>query len=283
MKHIIFYFMLVSFLFLSCKKANLNEGVPSYISIPTFELVTEIDEGSNSHKITDAWIYFDNNLQGIYPLPSNFPVLLDGKQNIKIKAGIKNNGTATTRIKYPFYNYYIEEILLKKDSTTILKPTFNYLNGNDLDFVEIEDFEDAGTIFSSTSRSDTSLFQTTDSVFGTIGAVNLAPPHQTFEMATEELQLTSNNLPIYVELNYKANTTFQVGVFANYSEVVETFLEFTINPKNEWNKIYLELTPIINATPNANSYKIFITMSRDINTSKIADLYLDNFKIVCFE
>ena len=102
-------------------------------------------------------------------------------------------------------------------------------------------------------------------------------------MATEELQLTSNNLPIYVELNYKANTTFQVGVFANYSEVVETFLEFTINPKNEWNKIYLELTPIINATPNANSYKIFITMSRDINTSEIADLYLDNFKIVSFE
>jgi len=107
MKHIIFLFLFGIFLFQSCKKADINDGVPSYISIPSIKVDSiQSGVGSNSNKITDAWIYFDNNLQGVYPLPATFPVLLQGKQNISIKAGIKNNGIAATRAKYPFYDYY---------------------------------------------------------------------------------------------------------------------------------------------------------------------------------
>jgi len=36
---------------------------------------------------------------------------------------------------------------------------------------------------------------------------------------------------------------------------------------------------IIN-TNNADSHKVFISMRRDINSTEIAELYLDNFKIV---
>ena len=115
MKHIIVSFLFVSFLYQSCEEIDINEGVPSYINIPSIEVVTDLtNEGSNSHKITDAWVYFDNNLQGVYPLPASFPVLLSGKQNISIKAGIKNNGIAATRVKYPFYDYFNAEITLTK-------------------------------------------------------------------------------------------------------------------------------------------------------------------------
>ena len=280
MKHIIFLFLFGIFLFQSCKKADINEGVPAYISIPSIEVETDpTNEGSNSHKITDAWIYFDNNLQGVYPLPATFPVLLQGKQNISIKAGIKNNGIAATRVKYPFYDYYKSEITLTKDSITVLNPEVFYANADSIIF---EDFESTSLILDTTLNSDTTFFIANDTLFeGNFGGVHLASPHLTFEIATEKIQLPKVGTPVYVELNYKCNTAFQVGVFANYDQapvIIQSIL--TINPKLEWNKIYIDLTSAIINTQNADSHKVFISMRRDINSNEIAELYVDNFKII---
>ena len=280
MKHIIFPFLFVSFLYQSCEEIDINEGVPSYINIPSIEVVTDpTNEGSNSHKITDAWVYFDNNLQGVYPLPASFPVLLSGKQNISIKAGIKNNGIAATRVKYPFYNYFNAEITLIKDSTLLLDSIVVSYADN-LDF-HIIDFETGSKEFEKTSSSDTTFLLANDTVFeGNSGGVHLVSPHLTFEIATEEVPLPKVGTPIYVELNYKCNTAFQVGVFANYPQTVTSTSILTINPKLEWNKIYIDLTSAIINTQNADSHKIFISMIRDINSVQMAELYLDNFKIV---
>ena len=280
MKHVIFLFLFGIFLFQSCKKADINDGVPSYISIPSIEVVTDpTNEGSNSHKITDAWVYFDNNLQGVYPLPATFPVLLSGKQNISIKAGIKNNGIAATRVKYPFYDYYKSEITLTKDSITVLNPEVFYANADSIIF---EDFESTSLILDTTLNSDTTFFIANDTLFeGNFGGVHLASPHVTFETATEKIQLPKVGTPVYVELNYKCNTAFQVGVFANYDQapvIIQSIL--TINPKLEWNKIYIDLTSAIINTQNADSHKVFISMRRDINSNEIAELYVDNFKII---
>lgn len=281
MKHIIFLFLFGIFLFQSCKKIDVNEGVPSYISIPSIKVDSiQIGVGSNSNKITDAWVYFDNNLQGVYPLPATFPVLLSGKQNISIKAGIKNNGIAATRGNYPFYDYFKEEVFLTKGSTTIINPVVSYFDNA---VFYMEDFELSGIKFITTSNSDTILFRTTDSVFEGLnsGAAHLASPHLTFEIATEEVHLPKVGTPIYVELNYKCNTAFQVGIFSNYDQapvVVQSIL--TITPKLEWNKIYIDLTSTIINSQNANSHKVFISMKRDINSTEMAELYLDNFKIV---
>ena len=282
MKHIIVSFLFVSFLYQSCEEIDINEGVPSYINIPSIEVVTDpTNEGSNSHKITDAWVYFDNNLQGVYPLPATFPVLLSGKQNISIKAGIKNNGAAATRTKYPFYNYHTdhpEEIILKKDEVTILNPVVQYTENAKFHII---DFETGSKEFEETSSSDTTFLLANDTVFeGNSGGVHLVSPHLTFEIATEEVPLPKVGTPIYVELNYKCNTAFQVGVFANYPQTVTATSILTINPKLEWNKIYIDLTSAIINTQNADSHKVFISMRRDIDSTQMAELYLDNFKIV---
>ncbi len=281
MKHIIFLFLFGIFLFQSCKKADINDGVPSYISIPSIKVDSiQSGVGSNSHKITDAWVYFNNNLQGCYPLPTTFPVLLSGKQNISIKAGIKNNGIAATRVKYPFYDYYKSEITLTKDSITVLNPEVFYANADSIIF---EDFESTPLILDTSElNSDATFFIVNDTLFeGNFGGVHLASPHLTFEIATEKIQLTKVGTPVYVELNYKCNTAFQVGVIANYDQppvIIQPIL--TINPKLEWNKIYIDLTSAIINTQNADSHKVFISMRRDINSNEIAELYVDNFKII---
>ena len=285
MKHIIFLFLFGIFLFQSCKKADINDGVPSYISIPSIKVDSiQSGVGSNSHKITDAWVYFNNNLQGCYPLPTTFPVLLSGKQNISIKAGIKNNGIAATRVKYPFYDYFNAEIILTKDSVIVLNPGVSYAN---IDSIIFEDFEfnnpilNQYTIIDTTENSDTTYLSNNTTIFegNSLGA-HLASPHNTFEIAIEEIQLPKVGTPVYVELNYKCNTPFQVGVYANLTDAVITNSIVTITPKNEWNKIYIDLTSSILNTNYADSHTVFISMKRDINSTEMAELYLDNFKIV---
>ena len=107
MKKVIY---LVALLIISaCQKEESPNAIPAYLKIDAITL----DENNTSANITDAWVYFDNNLQGIYPLPTIFPVLAEGKQNISIKAGIKNNGIAAIRVEYPFYDYFNSEIISK--------------------------------------------------------------------------------------------------------------------------------------------------------------------------
>ncbi|MEC9208967.1 MAG: hypothetical protein VX762_00910 [Bacteroidota bacterium] len=278
MKHLTCILFISIFLFSSCRKTDLNNGIPSYISIPSVDLSENPNQGSSSHKITDVWVYFDNDLQGIYPLPANFPVLKEGKQNISIKAGIKNNGIAATRKNYPFYDFHTEEITLKKDSITIINPEVSYFENTSFHII---DFEIGSKKFEETPSSDTTFLINNDTMFeGNSGGVHLASPHLTFEIATDAIHLPKIGTPIYVELNYKCNTSFQIGVFADFNPTIVTTSLVTVNPKNEWNKIYVDLTSAIINTLQANNHKVFISMRRDINSAEVAELYLDNFKVV---
>ena len=47
--------------------------------------------GSITENITDVWVYIEDNLQGVYEIPVEFPVLEEGIKNIRVKAGIKAN------------------------------------------------------------------------------------------------------------------------------------------------------------------------------------------------
>jgi hypothetical protein len=52
-----------------------------------------------------------------------------------------------------------------------------------------------------------------------------------------------------------------------------------INPKAEWNKIYINLTQTISEAVNATSFKIFIGIKRDFSLDK-NEVYFDNLKVV---
>ena len=55
----------------SCELYNPAEPTPAYIHIDKFILNTAyLTEGSNSHKITDAWVYIDDQLLGCFELPA---------------------------------------------------------------------------------------------------------------------------------------------------------------------------------------------------------------------
>ena len=263
-------YLIIAITFCSCEKEEITtEGIPSYIQIN--EIVLE-DENVTSN-ITDAWVYIDEQLQGVYELPANFPVLAEGKHKLRIKAGIKDNGIASTRVIYPLYSsFIIDEQEFSADQTILINPIVNYLNSAEF---FCEDFEGIGFDIEATTISDGYLDFNynyasgflTDSLF-------------TFEIATDKLEnLPQAGAPVYLELDYKCNTKFLVGIYVNFPQSVLQKELLVINQKEDWNKIYINLTPTISEAVGADFFKVFIQMKRDF-TLDTNTINLDNLKVV---
>jgi len=129
-------YLLIVLVLSSCQKEDTVD-IPTYLKIENIVL----DEGNTTSIITDAWVYVNDQLQGVYELPAKFPVLEEDIQTLRIKAGIKINGIASSRIAYPFYTSYFEDITFTPNETKTITPIVSYLDS--IDFFQ-EDFEGTG-------------------------------------------------------------------------------------------------------------------------------------------
>jgi len=280
----LFSILLICSFLISCDKEK--EPIPSYIHIDKFILTTGSTEGSNSHKITDAWVYIDEQLIGAFELPVTFPVLYEGSHQIKIRAGIKINGISATRAPYPFYENYESTINLKTGEKLNITPTVKYLSNTQFKFME--NFDNVGIIIAnSPSGTDTSMkqiFATSDSnVFeGNGSGVAYLDQTKTFFEAVSNTSyvLPKGGVPVFLEMNYKSNHEFVVGMFIHSGSNTQKISVLNINSSDSWNKIYLYLTPVILAGGgNATDYNIFIGMINNTGADSLS-LFVDNFKLV---
>jgi len=286
------YIVFVSILTLlnSCDKFDGNQTIPSYIQIEKIKLVDNpnLNEGSLSHRITDAWVYVDDELIGAFELPVKFPVLKKGKHKITILPGIKMNGISGTRISYPFYkSIEINNFNLTPDS--IVNIDTNLLLTSYLDYTKFawkEDFEDGGVSLQKRSNSDTSIYKTNLSQYifegNYSGIVHLSSNQTFFEIETiENFILPKNGSPVFLEMNYKNNNIFMVGFLAYYSNTIKQVATITLYPTTEWKKIYINLTPDLANEYNASSFKIFFGHFKHPTVNE-AIILLDNIKLVHF-
>lgn len=267
--------LVILFAYSSCSKEDLEAEVPSYISIEKFTLTTTgTTEGTNSHNITDAWVYIDNDLVGVFELPAKFPVIKEGNVKLDVYPGIKENGISERRAKYLFYEAYSQQITLEKNKTLALTPTTKYTSGTT--FYWMEDFESASLPFSYHSSSDTIVYKTTNDIFegGYSGKVSLIPGMDFFECYTPTFStLPRNGKPIFMELNFKCNQPVLVGLYADSDQIGI----FYLNTTDTWKKIYLNFTEPIITRPNASEYKIFFGFQSKVD---YPEFVIDNLKIV---
>ena len=100
------------------------------------------------------------------------------------------------------------------------------------------------------------------------------------ELSSKEIEnLPKSGAPVFLELDYKCNTEFLVGMYANNPQSVERKDLLWVNPKEEWNKIYINLTPIVSESINATSLSVFIRMEREFNIIS-NELSIKNIKLV---
>jgi len=280
----------------SCSKEQFKAEIPSYLHIEAIDLETESYEGSDSQKITDAWVTMDGNFLGAFELPAIVPILAEGEHEFRISSGIKANGISATRIMYPFFetcDLFVQDgetyqvavsniVNLYRDSTVVVKARTSYTEN--AEFLFIEGFEDAGAILKTSEDSDTGLIKTNvDSLvfegYGS-GEIHLDSINDFFELISSEfISLNSLYNATMLEMDYRCDHSFKLGVAVRSKDtgVINRFESMQISPSDDWNKIYVHMTNQVNLGNSTDEFGIFIGAVKSTSSEK-ASFYFDNIK-----
>lgn len=271
-------------LLISCGEENLQPGVPSFIKVDQFTLTTDyITQGTNSHKITDVWVFADDQTIGVFELPALVPVLKDGKGKLRLEAGIKLNGIKTTRANNPFFEpLIIEQFDYVPDSIISVNAGTAYRSQTV--FVWMEDFElDVISLDTARLTSDVAVVKSPPELAfeGTYsGMIALNKENDVFEAATfEAYMLPVSGKPVFLEMNYRNDYYFTVGIFSQSSTQILKKEVIYLNPQMDWNKIYINLTEKLTESQDAIDFKIFFRTALPAGVDT-ATIFLDNIKLI---
>lgn len=286
MKPIVFFLTLCILFLQGCDIINPKEKEPAYLYIPSFTFQANLNQGTSSEAITEVWVYANDKSLGVYDLPAKIPILDLGTSNIRIFAGIKNNGISNTRIRYPFYAPFDTTLNISAFQIDTLVPHFTYYNqltisekgfesGNFL----IQTGSNNGT-FSVTNQSS-QVFEGNRSGWGHIDA---GLSHLYFK---DDDNLTyQSGSTVFLEMNYSSNNTFSVGFITTTGGIAAKNMALIINPTSSgdglapvWKKIYIDFGYILQQNPTAQFNELYIEAIPSNSTTPV-NIFLDNLKWV---
>ncbi len=292
----IFSLLFISLVILGCTKNNQD---PAWIEIAEWDLQSNPssvnDPGILTSNFSDAWIYLDGDLVGVFELPVKLPIIKDGAHTFKIYPAIQNNGISATKKIYPFVEPYEVIVELVQNEITYLAPTTRYYAN--LKYW-IEDFEDASlkivdgpsAIASLEKISSSPILdpQINGNYFGRISldATNYFWAGSTIANNNGQLNM---NLPrgreVYLEIDYYNTNRITTGVLAiNNDGSITDNTYIRLNPQTEnikWKKIYLDLREIVSASTSANYFEFSFQSLLDTDES-FGEVNIDNIKAVYF-
>ncbi len=269
----------------ACEIINPPEALPAYIQIEPFEFSTNLDQGSASNNITDAWLYVDNELIGAFTLPATVPVLKTGEFSVIVDPGIKENGVAATPTIYPYYQRYTNTVNLVETEITTIQPESAY--NDNLNFVFIEGFTDQHLFTADLDGNpETSIVSSSLGAYeGNSGRIELTTEHPRLQVATgfvyDNLP-TDGSVQIYLEMDYKNAVNLGVGVIGVDANGIEkAFYSHGLNPTAEWKKVYINLTEVIfNSELEYYQITFAATLPDGLDSAVIL---VDNIKLIHFE
>jgi len=270
------FIIVPAWILLSCEKNRETEAT-FFLKADPVKVSPTAAQGSSSHNITDIWLYVDGQFQGAYPIGKLMPVLTKNESvRIEAFAGIKNNGIADTRIPWFLYQKLQYDTLISTGQHIIRPFTFNY-NPN-VTFSWLEDFEGTAGVTlvkSPVSEVGYALSSAENSFEGKSIEMELNSAQIIAQLeSASSYTLPTANSNVYLELNYKCNTKFEVGIFGNGTSEKAAII---LNPRETWNKIYIQLSGVVNSEPKAPSYKVYFRMINDGANPKVQ---LDNIKLL---
>ena len=285
--------LIAALLLPACDLINPEEAIPAYLYVEDFEFHTDLQkEGSKSEKITEVWASIDGAFLGAYDLPATIPVLEQGKGLIRLQAGIKDNGIASSPDIYPFYEIYEIELDLQLGETYELYPVISYQEG--IQFGFIETFEGTLNVFQEirTGGPQDRIYRTDAEVFegNYSGVLTVTEDQPVIELATLEKYsgLLDNGFSVYLEMDYKSEAPVIFGLIG--SDVGSGGLSVELyhagfKPKDSWNKIYFNFSQLV-LEGDFDQYKVtmeaYLPQEGGVFTTSSAKVWLDNVKLVYF-
>lgn len=270
MKHFFLFMTLLALGANGCKKMP-NDGYPFYLRINEVELYTQPSQGANTHGITDVWIEANSTNLGGSQFPIEMPILEEGNVRMTFQAGIKANGFTGARIVYPFYSPDTVTLKgVKRLDKIIYKPKFTYKPSTKFQF--LEDFE-FGNQFSYT------LDKVNDGnvAYGNwCGRLSVNSSQSAKETQSTSTLVLKGGTESWVEFDYKADASFEVGIYAGAARLSKIILF----PKQTWNKFYMNVSNEIGSY-GGEQFNIFFKVSLPENGTS-ANVWIDNVKLLTF-
>ncbi|MEO8086390.1 MAG: hypothetical protein ABI763_06205 [Bacteroidota bacterium] len=262
----------------SCNVINPEEEIPAYIEVDSIGVFTYLQtQGSATSNIVDAWVTIDGAFLCGYNLGTKVPVLYNGMHTVTIRAGILLNGIEGTRVPYAVFTSFDTLIDLKPGAIHKFIPRVTYLSSTV--FPLDEDFNSSSLLFS-TPVSSAAITVETGGIDGDNGLVVMDAINTSFECTTtDSFDLPGGLKPTYIEIDYKCNTDFSVGVKANTTLGPLDFPVLGIRSTDTWKKIYVNLTSITSQATQARDWKIYIKSSLAPGATTDT-LRFDNIKLV---
>lgn len=285
-----------TFLFSGCDRED--EPIPGYVEIREFT-VEETDygtHGSISHKITNARVFFtdqnDGSIHniGTVTLPITLPIIVTGSQEITIDPVIKNGGNSFSLDIYPFYERFTQVIEIPPTEEIVVNPVTRY--ADNAVFTFIEGFEGTAHLFQEEldNNQNTSIEISEEDVFegDSSGKIHLDTGNVVIVTATSQIYnfVFSEAARVYMELNYKNDVPIEFGIQAiNNIGQAESIFEFIVIEREDWNKIYFNMSNIMFNRTEQN-FRFILRAGIPIDnggfTLDEADIFLDNIKIISF-
>lgn len=275
-----------------CNIINPAEQIPAYIELKPFQLENTpgLDQGSLSEKITNGYVFINGAFIGIYSLPSTVPVLAEGEVEVVIDPMVRRNGVSSFLTFYPAYERFSTVVELAAGEITAVQPISRY--DARVKFLFIEDFETGSPIFSDDrdQNADTKMDTTSSVVFegSRSGVIRLDRDNPFIEVATRG-DITYDLLSadrIFLEVDYKSEVDALFGLIGidGAGQQIPSY-EFGILPKDEWTKIYFDLTEQV-ILSRFDEYQVGIAAGLPLENGDFAIeegfIYLDNIKLLTF-
>ena len=277
----IFLFGAFSLVFIGCEKAK----APAYLHIPAWNFISQPSQGTESQKITELWVYQNEQLLGIYSPPANIPIIDLDRSKIQILAGIKNNGLSDSRIRYPFFKSVDTTLSFSPEQTVIWTPKFGYDDNVDVEELGFESgnflLEMPGNNGDFTAVTDPSIvFEGNRCGKGVL----TSGQSKLFYKDDINREFSAGNY-YFLEMNYSCNNRFSVGLIVTETTGETKEFVLSINPTQEtdgvpvWNKIYVDFGSVPLRHLQAIHYEFYVEAVPDV-FGKPVEVYLDNLKWV---
>ena len=274
-------FILVS----SCVKNNPD---PSWFEVNEWQLNSNIDlsglEGELTESITNAQVYIDDQLIGIFEVPFRIPILKTGAVNVKVYPVVINNGISATKKLYPFLERYEIDAELVQNEDLVINPVTNYKSITNF---WVEDFEDINNSIENDQTSLATLQLSNENLTAFngnfYGKVVLNEVDTTWVGNTTDQLAIPKGSECYLEIDYYVTNDLYTGLLFVSPSGSQNNVNVRLNgqePENVvWKKIYIELKELISASPNNTQFLQTFTAFLDEGESE-GLICIDNIKVL---
>lgn len=273
----------------SCTKNNPD---PSWLEVSEWQLVENVlgnPAGELTENFTDAWVYVDDELIGVFEVPFKIPLLLEGVKEVKLYPTVLNNGISATKKIYPFVDAHVVNVELKKNEVTHIDPVTKYKTG--VQFT-IFDFEDANLGLQENPSSTTSIYASNDPSIiqpfngNSFGRVSLTDANRVWSAVTNLNQdLPGSGAEVYLEVDFLCTEDLITGLYAITGAESVHNINVRLNEQSAatavWKKVYIELKTIVSGSPSADYFEHSFDATLDAAKTQ-GEINIDNIKVVHF-